>query len=476
MKYRLSYLLVSLLAAYTPGLQAQAPVQVEQKVESKPISTVAVIPTALNPVELENALAQISRNVPLESSAGQREYLSRSGKLVAGCRFPADDSAFSQQFMKGRGLMAPVFRQPIYTAYAGSASDQVVDWIATEKLHRAMSNDAHLNLLPIAESRRYWGLLKDYIETKINEDAAAYLGVAKAGGGIFGQLFGQAMDKDGAFSKVSDPNRRLSGFTRVDFYENLLKSFPDADYLISSNEAVGIAMYYDVLQVRIWKGLDEESLKLNLQKDVRGTARVAAEAARLYYYGVIDEKRVAESSTLTLLATSALKINLHTDLSKDGFEKVRAEREIVKRLVDFEGLLQELRQAVGFDFSVSLVEKYKTLKYVGVDKERIFCGGYDAEVAAKLTKIIDRISVIRKERTDMLNPLIFQFKVMDRNYEQDRDAQLQEIRVMAEEVKAILQNIPTGLLRIEDTFTNNFVGKAFLAAGYSGFVQSQKLK
>lgn len=440
-----------------------------------PISRVAAFVTADSGAELDQITTDLNRSGMYAGTDGAKEYIAVSDKVVAGCRFPDESSAYKKKFASGRGLVAPVFRT-VADVMTGKSESMIIDWPATERLHRSLTNGAKLNVLPMAETRRYWQALEKYMLSKMQSDRDDYVEISNSGGGIFGQLIGAARDKNGSFTRVTDPNHRLGGFIRPDFFESVLTLFPEATYLVSANEGQGIDNYYGHLQAEVWKSLSIESLALNLQKDVRGLMKTSAAGGRLYYYGVISERRANESSTLGLIASSALKVNFHADMKGDELRVLRGERDVLQKLVELDSLLQEMRSSMGMDFSISNIDKYREMKRVGVDNERIFCAAYNLPAAKKLVQTIERIAAIRGARSAMLNPIVFTFKVKAPDYQSELKNHFDEVQQIFSVAPQLLKDLLRDRQAVEEVLHRDLLAKAFAEAGYTGYISSQRLR
>jgi len=445
------------------------------KKEFMAISSLAAIQTADNVNELSVYIDKFNANGSFEDFGGGKEYLKLDSENYTGCWFPNENSSFKSRLAKGAGLLSPVYRNPT-TELNKSADglDSMVDWVATEKIHKLLTGNAKLKLLPISASKDYWNRMKVYIEKQYQDDSNRYLDISNAGGGIFGQLIGGATDKNNSFSKTKDPNYRLSGFVRPDYYKEVLEKFGDIAYVINSNEAAAISMYYKLVQSNVLARQDNERLALNLQKDVSGIMHEALLGSKYYYYGMIDNERASKSSMVSILASSILRININSNL--DGKRLLENEIKLMRLLSDADEYMFMLRGNHGADLSFSLIDKYKTMSRNGLDNDRVFCGAYDKKISVALVEISGELQRLKLDRSVMLNPIVFNVKVGMPGYEKERQEFNDKVIAVMENIVNIRNLISQKRIASERLLVNKTIPLAFKSSGYTGFIASNKLR
>lgn len=122
-----------------------------------------------------------------------------------------------------------------------------------------------------------------------------------------------------------------------------------------------------------------------------------------------------------------------------------------------------------------MVEKYKNMNLLGIDKNRIFCGAYDQVATKNLLKITDEIKNIREQSVQMANPLVF---AISGNYPTQLKARQDNVdRVLAllKETEILDKNIRSTNSNSENYLFSTVLPTAFSKMGYSGFIASKKL-
>ena len=440
------------------------------------VSSVAVFSAANTMEELVPIVDRFDDRGGIKQYGPGNEFLVKTQKNFAGCWFPSESSSFKNAIAKGVGLLVPVYRDSLGSFDSKDKGiDSIVDWPATEKLHNTLTQKLKLNLLPMSKSRDYWTKMQQYILDQMLEDKGRYLDIARAGGGMFGQLFGSIGDKNGSYSKTKDPNYRLSGFIRPNYYKEVLSGFPDIGYVVNSNENAAITWYYSSLQNVVANAQDKEALKVNLEKDVSGTIHESLLGSTYYYFGMIDEKRASNSSMMSLMASSIVKVNFHTDLGDDK-KTFKREVEAMKVLSDIDEFMFHLRSNHGSNIAFSLVEKYKEMSHIGVDNDRVFCGAYDESLSKEIVEISTELKALKEDRASFLNPLVFQLKVGLPGFEAGREEASKKANNAFDRLRKVYSNVVPTRAVSEELLASTILPASFRESGYSGFIASSKLK